>query len=321
MKEKYDISLLVKVAQMYYVEGLKQEEIAQSLKLSRSMISLYLSEARELGIVEISIHDPLLNNEALASQFMDEFQLDRCLVIPTSIREERVLRKIIAQRAIDQINQSLKDKHTVGLAWGRFCHQLVTVYVNQTHDWGKNVVPLIGGSNQTAPYFQINEMVRHLAEKMDGTPFFIHAPALVSDQREKELYFQSKTLQAIQAKWQSMDLVITGIGSLPRSKDLNRAVFIGEYEIFKELENLKAVGDICARYFTVEGEFIKGEYYNRTVAVPLEDLKKTRDIIALAGGKDKVQPILGALRTGIVKHLITDEQTAQAIVSAYISDQ
>ena len=39
---KYDVELMVNVAKMYYIEGLKQDEIAHQVKVSRSSISLIL---------------------------------------------------------------------------------------------------------------------------------------------------------------------------------------------------------------------------------------------------------------------------------------
>ena len=58
-----DISLekqkkLAYVAQKYYIEDQKQSDIARDLGVSRPLISRMLSEARELGIVEITIHEP-----------------------------------------------------------------------------------------------------------------------------------------------------------------------------------------------------------------------------------------------------------------------
>ena len=44
---------------VYYQQGLKQEEIAIRLKVSRASISLILAEARRSGIVEITIRNPL----------------------------------------------------------------------------------------------------------------------------------------------------------------------------------------------------------------------------------------------------------------------
>ena len=52
---RFDIALMVKVAQMYYLDGLKQEDIAKALSISRSLTSMILTEAKEVGIVEIQV--------------------------------------------------------------------------------------------------------------------------------------------------------------------------------------------------------------------------------------------------------------------------
>ena len=49
---------LAYVARKYYMEDQKQSDIARELGVSRPLISRMLSEARELGIVEITIHEP-----------------------------------------------------------------------------------------------------------------------------------------------------------------------------------------------------------------------------------------------------------------------
>ena len=49
MGSQLDISLVVKVAKMYYLEGLKQEDIAKQIGISRSLISMILTEAKENG--------------------------------------------------------------------------------------------------------------------------------------------------------------------------------------------------------------------------------------------------------------------------------
>ena len=50
---------LATVANLYYNSGLTQNQIADMMYTSRSKISRMLSEARELGIVEIRINEPL----------------------------------------------------------------------------------------------------------------------------------------------------------------------------------------------------------------------------------------------------------------------
>ena len=49
---------LAHVAQRYYLEDWKQSDIAEELGVSSPLISRMLREARELGVVEIVIHEP-----------------------------------------------------------------------------------------------------------------------------------------------------------------------------------------------------------------------------------------------------------------------
>ncbi|NLU36844.1 MAG: hypothetical protein GXX01_07485 [Clostridiales bacterium] len=314
MNTKFDMALMVKVAQMYYIDGMKQEEIARQVQISRSLISMILAEAKEIGIVEVNIRNPLLNNDDVSSQLKEEFGLTDCIAVPTSVQDISVLRKLIAQRAVDLVNQLLDNNMTIGIAWGRTCYEFVSHFRRERILNNITVLPLIGGSRQTAGYYQLNEMARVLAEKIGGTPYFIHAPAITADLEEKRMFTKSASMRALMDQWNHMDIVVTGIGYLPTSKGLGRETYIGEHSIYKQLEEAEAVGDICARYFKESGEIIKGAYYDLVIGVPVETLKENKKVICIAGGKEKVIPILGALRTGIVKILITDEHTGVDII-------
>lgn len=313
MNTKFDISLMVKVAQMYYNDGMKQEEIAGHLSISRSLISLILSEAKEVGIVEINVRNPLMNNDDLSQRFKKLFKLSDCVIIPTAVQDAGTLRRLIAQRAVEVFNSNTANSHTVGIAWGRTCYQFVDSYKVEKELKDINVVSLIGGSNQTAEYFQVNEMARKLAEKMNGLAYFMHAPALTASIEEKELYMQSSSMRMIVEKWNDLDIVICGIGTLGVNES-EREKFIGEFEIYKQLQKNQAVGDICARYFNISGEFIRDDYYDRVIGVPAECLQKAQKVICIASGVEKAQAILGALRTKVIDTFICDEQTAKAVL-------
>ncbi len=314
MNTRFDVSLLVKVAQMYYNEGLKQEDIAKQLGISRSLISMILTEAREVGIVEISVRDPLLNDEKLSRRMQQAFNLKNCVVIPTTVRDESALRRFVAQRTVTVVNSLLKNRAVIGLGWGRTCHQFVSVYSKEGDVREISVVPLVGGSNQMAPYFQLNELVRILADKLDGKPYFVHAPSLVSDAEERDLYCSSSTMKPIAAKWRSMDIVVASIGTLPKTQANGREIYKGEGEIYQQLDGVEVVGDICARYFTIDGEFLRTDFYDRIVGIRIEDLETARGVVCMAAGSEKSYAVLGAVRTGVVSTLVCDQNTAEAVL-------
>lgn len=314
MNTKLDISLMVKVAHMYHIDGMKQEEIAGHLSISRSQVSMILTEAKEVGIIEIKVRNPLINNLELSHSFKTMFGLTDCVIIPTAVQDTDTLRKLVAQRAVHLLNNEIKNFSNIGIAWGRSCYQLVTTYKCDKDIRDVSIVALIGGSNQIAGYYQVNEMVRQFAEKVNGIPYFMHAPALTSNIEEKEMYMKSSSMQALSDKWENLDIVICGIGTLPSINENDRETYIGEYEIFKQLEKNHAVGDLCARYFNINGEFIKDDYYDRMIGIPVECLEKAKKVICIASGAEKVNSILGALRTKMIDIFICDEQTAKAVL-------
>ena len=59
--KRYDdkkMNLLVRVSQMYYEDNLSQEEVAKELRCSRPYISRLLTEAKEIGIVQVRVVPP-----------------------------------------------------------------------------------------------------------------------------------------------------------------------------------------------------------------------------------------------------------------------
>ena len=54
----YNLELLHKVAQLYYIEDLKQESIARRLKISRYKVSRVLKRAKDKGMVRIEVIGP-----------------------------------------------------------------------------------------------------------------------------------------------------------------------------------------------------------------------------------------------------------------------
>jgi deoxyribonucleoside regulator len=82
------IQLLVKVARMYYLEDKNQSDIAQILGVSRPLVSKYLSDARELGIVKVHIHDLLSEDTDLLRQIVEKYKISGGLIVPSSNNED-----------------------------------------------------------------------------------------------------------------------------------------------------------------------------------------------------------------------------------------
>jgi len=318
MNSRYDIPLMVRIAQMYYIDGLKQEEIGEKLNISRSSVSMILTEAKEHGIVEVKyfIRNPLLNHEELSNKFESLFDIDKCIIIPSTTHDSAIMTKLAAERAAEELNENIEKNDVVGIAWGSTCYEFMSAYRAKKDLKNVSVVPLIGGSDRPSYKYQLNEMVRNFAEKVNGTPTFIYAPAMPDSFEDKNLYMKSSSMQSVVLKWQNINIAVISVGAPPDSPeskpggDLNSQ----ERKLMYEEDKTRPVGDICARHFNIFGEFIRDKYYERVIGIPIEDLRHVKKIICAAAGLHKTFSIIGALRTNMIHTFITDEQTARSVL-------
>ncbi|MDC7226287.1 MAG: sugar-binding domain-containing protein [Spirochaetales bacterium] len=312
MRNKVDKQLLYNVARMYYAEGKKQDEIAAIVERSRSSISMFLTEARKEGIVEIRLRNPMGNNDELSSLFVEKFALKQCYVVPTAVKNTEMLIRLVAERAIDVFNDLLEEQDTVGVAWGRTCYEFMSQYYNDNDYMKINLAPLIGGSNRPLKRYQMNEIVRDFAEKLSATPHFIHAPAIADSEDDLNLYKSSAMMKRISSLWNELNIAVIAIGlsafdsALGETGNLtSRLAHASEFE--------DSVGDICGWPISEDGEFISGPTADLLLGCTPDQLRATEKVLGLVAGIEKKYSIIAGLKTGILDYLVIDEQTAKAV--------
>jgi lsr operon transcriptional repressor len=73
------------------------------------------------------------------------------------------------------------------------------------------------------------------------------------------------------------------------------------------------VGDVSTHFFDEDG-MIQQLHANNMCASE-DDLKQAKKVIAIACGDDKISAISGALKSGLIDTLITDEHTARQLLA------
>lgn len=319
---RFDEKLMVQVAQMYYIDGMTQSDIAKQFGLSRSSICMMLSDAREYGIVEINIKHPKKYNNQLSEEIMGIYSnLNKCFVVPTSVTSINMLTKIIASQGAYIAEEEISSNQTIGVAWGLTTFEFMSSFINSNDLSNIEVVPLIGGTNRMSSEYQLNEMVRQFAEKLQGTSSFIHAPAYAESVNDRELYMKSQSMQSIREKWANLDIAIVSVGSMPEYYDKN-VIFdnntLLDPFVIKELfdqNEVRAVGDICGRRLNIKGHFLDCDHNQKLIAIDSESLANTKNVICIAAGRHKVLSIIGALRSKTIDVLVTDEATAKSVLA------
>ena len=57
------------------------------------------------------------------------------------------------------------------------------------------------------------------------------------------------------------------------------------------------------------------EHHHRLITISLETLRNMKHVVGVAGGKEKIDAIVAALRGGFIHSLITDEISAKSLSS------
>jgi DNA-binding transcriptional regulator LsrR (DeoR family) len=75
------------------------------------------------------------------------------------------------------------------------------------------------------------------------------------------------------------------------------------------------VGDILLRFFDAHGKPVDTVLNKRVISMSLDQLRKVKRAIGIAGGQRKSPAILGVLRGGLINILVTDNHTAARLAT------
>jgi deoxyribonucleoside regulator len=306
-------------ARLYYDEGRTQAEIAKHLGVSRPKVSRMLQQARDEGLVQISVFDPFATDTQLAADLCEAMGLDRAVVVPGAVADAELARRRLGRVAARLLEETLQPGDVLGVGWGRTLHEVASTLDGKPCG-GLMAVPLLGGFGQMAPSFQVQELTRRFAEAFGGAWRQLYAPAIVEEKAARRTLLASRDVQAILAEWERLTVAVVGIGNALFDAELHR-LFANYLDgaTLRRLRGAGAVGDLCMRFYDGAGEAV-ADGLRGVIGIELEQLRRLPRVIAVAGGEAKAEAILGALRGGYVNVLVTDEAAARPILQHAASD-
>lgn len=157
-----------------------------------------------------------------------------------------------------------------------------------------------------------HEVMYTLARRLGAEAYIMPAPLYIPTVAEKEALEQISFIRDIQLLQAEADTVILGIGQAdPDSQLLSMGMV--ERSALEALMDLGAASEVMGRFLDGNGVEIPSELAERTISPRLEALRGRR-VVGMAGGLAKVRAIRAALASGVVTELVTDLNTAQALL-------
>lgn len=297
--------MLVRASRLYYELGETQDAIARTLGVTRPHVSKLLKRARAEGIVEIRIVDGSERPHELAEQLADRFGVNAHLA-PGFAESEDLTRRRVGRLAAQVLVGAIRDGMVVGVGDGSSVAATADALEELPNPIRATVVPLCGGFWGTTPG---HEPYRRVADAIGATPHGLLAPGLLDDSATRDALCAHAGIRAVADLWQRVQVAIFGIGG-PAWTEAE----VGP-EVLKEIEAARAVGEILIAPFDEAGRFVGGSLRPRTIAFDARELHRVPVSIGVASGASKVIPIVGALRSGAVRTLVTDIDTAAAVLA------
>lgn len=305
--------LLIKVAKLYYNQGLSQEQIANEVHVSRPTVSRLLRASIDEGIVQIRIDDISSFGMELGKRIQDRFGIRKAIITPSSHNLEESKQNVGAAAAI-YLESFLRNGDLLGVAWGT---TLSYVVKNIRHNADKkvDVIQILGGIGNKTRDTDANAMALALASAFNGDSYLLQAPFMVKSKILRDLLMDEPHVQEHFQKLKNTKVALVGLGSTrPELSAQFRSGHIS-MEDAQTIRNQGAVGDICGRYIDIDGNPCESPLMDRIITLSLDDLKRIPVVIGVACGEDKKDIITGALKGNHLDVLITDRSAALSILN------
>ncbi|MHA7191908.1 sugar-binding transcriptional regulator [Arthrobacter sp. MDT2-16] len=307
------LRLLTKIAVLYHEEGLAQSDISGRLNLSQARVSRCLKLAADLGIVRTSVVQPPGIYVGLEKALEEKYGLQE--VVVADMVDDASLGMRLGSCAATYLETTIEVDDVVGISnWSTTLLQTVEAMRSRPRKVLSEVIQMIGGVGSPQAQIQATRLVSHLAELTSAKPFYMAAPGLVANHEIRQAFLADPAVASTAEAWDRVNTSLVGIGTFPASplwQASGNALTTTEE---KALLDSGAVGEICLRYFDIDGAPMNSAIEERMVSISSEAMLRIPRRIGVAGGMRKLDAIRGAINGGWVNVLITDSEVARQLL-------
>ena len=287
-----DKNLYIKIAHWYYTLGMTQDEIAKRLSFTRQRVNRIISSLRDMGIVTIKVNGYAQGNVAYDGESN---------YLPS-----------LANTASQYLEDYLQPGMSIGVSWGE---TLAATISNLSFKRRSEctVVQMVGAQNIDMDMLKSDEIARSLADKLDSVCYILYAPVVVDHAETKRMLMEERTIQKSYELMRRCDVALFGIGQVSRESTMCKRGLL-KVEDIDRLRQDGFIGDVCVNPVTIDGRWQDCFIRDRVISANMDILKNIPNVVAIAGGEDKTEAIIGCLASGVIDTLITTDMTAERIV-------
>jgi len=298
------------VARRYYIDGKAKTEIAGEFGISRFRVARILERAREIGLVHVEIVLPAPIDADLSERLRVAYSLHYAIAVSTPDEPEESLRARLGEVGASLLTELVREDDILGIGWGR----TVSVMTAEVTTMARcTMVQLTGAAGTGDVTHDSVETLRRIAAISGGPYFPIYAP-LVADTVEAAAAIRRQPHVASALRlFDSLTKAVVAVGSW---EPPNSQLFDATDDVAREaLRRLGACADVCGTLWDANGHRMAADVTERFIGISADQLCQIPEVLAIAGGRTKVAAIRAVLAAGFVTSIVTDADTASALLT------
>ncbi|MEK1887042.1 MAG: sugar-binding transcriptional regulator [Phyllobacterium sp.] len=303
-------NIKVKTAWLYYVEGLTQEQIADKLNVSRVKVMRTLAACTAEGVVITTINSGTAEQIALERRLERQFNLHSAIVIPTPNSAEH-LETALGHAVAHYLGEQMQDGTTLAIGGGATLFASLR-FIERRKLSNATVVGLVG-SLAHSRWINPSIVAARVAEAFDIDSYQITAPVIVTDEKLRQALWQQPTLQDVRRRAAQADIALLTVGDISPQSTIFRHGIVPP-ELIDSLKAKGAVANVLCYFIDRQGQLVDHPINRQVMAIELDTIAQIPNVVIAAGGPSKVEAIRAALSVVPARVLITESETATALL-------
>lgn len=321
------VELLIKryriLKNIYYNQPVGRRALSQVLDLGERVVRTEVNFLKDQGLIEIystgmmvtkegenileSLEEMIHQISGLADveeRLKKYLGVHKVIVVPGDIDEDITVLKEMGRLAANYIKTLVTANSIIALTGGTSVAQVVDNFPKISKE-NLLVIPARGGIGRNVET-QASTLAAKLAYKLGANYKLLHVPDNLSLEA-LETMLNEPDIRDVVDNISRADILVFGIG---RADEMSRRRGLKESEI-EILLDKGAVAEAFGYYFNKSGEIV---YKTPTMGLKFQDVKKIKNVIAVAGGKGKAEAIIATQTHNPSMVIVTDEAAAKEIL-------
>jgi deoxyribonucleoside regulator len=303
---------LFHVAKLYYIDHVKQTEIAEMLGISKMLVSRILKRAEEEKIVTFQVKSPEMLDWDAGIKIKKKFpMLKEALVVQVNPMDNG--RQRIGRVAAEYVSSILTQQSILGISWGRTICEFAKAMHGLSFPKVK-IVQISGGFLYENDMMMMpSNLVRLVSERLQGEPIFLNAPLYVPNQETRQVLMRDPMCLYIRRLIEQCQITVYGVSSI---NDTSTTMQVGvlNREDITELHTKGAIGDVMGFYIDKDGELLDWSKKDCIVSMSLDMVSNATHAICLANEIEKADVLKKAIEKKYCNTIILSGSLAELLL-------